>query len=169
PSMTRSPTPTTRSTTVAGPRCRTCCTGSRTSPPTRRRLPPAVAAPPACRRGAPPLLAADGGLHHQPLVEKIKMSENTQSAVTDVQPKAGDVQPKAAAAQPKATGRGRKPIVLKNGKTLREARAEARDAVKAARLTLREAKAELAAATKAHNAAVRTEAKLAKDLAAAEA
>jgi hypothetical protein len=33
-------------------------------------------------------------------VEKIKMSENTQSAVTDVQPKA--VQPKAADVQSKA-------------------------------------------------------------------
>ena len=54
------------------------------------------------------------------------MTTDVQTAVTDVKP----------------SGRGRKAVVLKGGKLLKEARAEAVTAVKAAKAVLKEARAD---------------------------
>lgn len=80
------------------------------------------------------------------------MLENTSSAVTTIRPT-----------------RGRKPIVLKNGKTLSEARSEAKDGIRVAKLVLKEAKAGLKSAQARVNGLLRQRNKDAKALLKAEA
>ena len=81
------------------------------------------------------------------------MNEVVQTAVTDVKP----------------SGRGKKPIILKGGKPLKEARTEAAAGIKAAKLVLKEARSELKSAERSVSAAKKAEAKQTKHLTNVEA